>query len=210
MSQLKNGTLLVVAATVITSVLILMTDRDQAKPESTTKVVENETSIIKDESEIAEAVKLEENVEVNVQDEAINVVQSDSILPPKGPFNEVIPESESVTVIEPSKVISETSQHEVLNHIVQPIWMDQKLGDFKSVEKGEVVFKMLPTNPDGLQGENPQQVVTSKDDKFIPTTISANYDYQQMPMYNGGYYIAPMPSYLMPSMLPGNLGIDKK
>ena len=53
-----------------------------------------------------------------------------------------------------------------------------------------------------LQGENPNQVVTSKSDKFGTETVSADYNYQQMPMYNGGYYIAPMPSYLMPSVLP--------
>ncbi len=100
------------------------------------------------------------------------------------------------------KVMATSTQHDLLNHLIQPIWMDQKLGEFKSVEKGEVVFKMMPTTPDGIQGEDPQQVVTDNSDKFAPTTVSADYNYQQMPMYNGGYYIAPMPPYLMESMLP--------
>ena len=86
--------------------------------------------------------------------------------------------------------------------------MDQKLGDFKSVAQGEVVFNLMPTNQDGLQGKNPGKVVTSKEDKFAATIISADYNYQQMPMYNGGYYIAPMPQYLMPSVLPTS--IDSK
>lgn len=99
-------------------------------------------------------------------------------------------------------VVATSTQHDLLNHLIQPIWMDQKLGDFKSIENREVVFKIMPTTPDGLQGQDPQQVVTDKSDKFAQTTVSADYNYQQMPMYNGGYYIAPMPPYLMESMLP--------
>lgn len=116
--------------------------------------------------------------------------------------------TKEVIKAESINTMTTSTQHDLLKDLIQPIWMDQKLGDFKSIEKGEVVFKMMPTNPDGLQGEDPKKVITSKSDKFAPTTVSADYNYQQMPMYNGGYYIAPMPAYLMQSMLPSS-GLDK-
>jgi len=102
------------------------------------------------------------------------------------------------------------AQQALLNDIVEPIWMDQELGDFKSLEADGVVFTIMPSSSDGIQGENPNKVVTTKNDKFGTQTISADYNYQQMPMYNGGYYIAPMPSYLMRSVLPSKVGNSEK
>jgi len=85
-----------------------------------------------------------------------------------------------------------------------PIWLEQKLGEFQSVDTRDVEFIIMPNSADDLQGSNPKEVVTSKVGKFSPSAIPENYNYQQMPMYNGGYYIAPMPGYLMPSVLPKN------
>ena len=212
MNQFKSGTLLVVIATIVTAVLILMTDPETTAP-STHKdiaIIENETSqlkIITTDVEEKQIEKVAVDVSKSEVKPDVDIVQ---IAAPKGPFDKTKAVADELINIEAETVEATSNQHEVLNHIIQPIWMDQKLGDFKSVEKGESLFKMMPTSPDGLQGENPKQVVTSKSDKFAPTTVSANYNYQQMPMYNGGYYIAPMPSYLMPSMLPGNAVLENK
>lgn len=213
MNQFKNGTLLVVIATIVTAVLILMTDPETPAP-STDKdiaITENEASQLNIVTTDVEEKQQIEKVAVDVPKSEVkpdvDIVQ---IAAPKGPFDKTKTVADELINIEAETVIATSNQHEVLNHIIQPIWMDQKLGDFKSVEKGESLFKMMPTSPDGLQGENPKQVITSKSDKFAPTTVSANYNYQQMPMYNGGYYIAPMPSYLMPSMLPGNAILENK
>lgn len=124
--------------------------------------------------------------------------------------SETTKELPEVVFVNPSTFVATTEQHEVLDHIVQPIWMDQKLGDFKSIEESSVVFKIMPAGADGIQGENPEGVVTSKSDRFSSTVVPKNYNYQQMPMYNGGYYIAPMPSYLMSSVLPGKSGIKSQ
>jgi len=110
--------------------------------------------------------------------------------------------SENDIKLESINAVATSNQHDLLNHIIQPIWMDQKLGDFKSIETGEIIFNLMPIDADGLQGTDPEKVVTDKNDKFGPNTVSADYNYQHMPMYNGGYYIAPMPQYLMPSVLP--------
>ena len=213
MNQFKNGTLLVVIATIVTAVLILMTDPETPAP-STDKdiaITENEASQLNIVTTDVEEKQQIEKVAVDVPKSEVkpdvDIVQ---IAAPKGPFDKTKTVADELINIEAETVIATSNQHEVLNHIIQPIWMDQKLGDFKSVEKGESLFKMMPTSPDGLQGENPKQVITSKSDKFAPTTVSAKYNYQQMPMYNGGYYIAPMPSYLMPSMLPGNAILENK
>jgi len=218
MNRFKNGTLLVVIATIVTAILILMTGRNTSSTltEEHLVVVENETlqlKIVDLESDEKQG-RDDTDVVVNVDQLTNIVIESKLITAPKGPFTKSSVVVEQVTNVEPmivsSKVMATSNQHELLNHIIQPIWMDQKLGDFKSVENADVTFKMMPTNPDGLQGENPKQVFTSKNDKFAPTTVSANYNYQQMPMYNGGYYIAPMPSYLMPSMLPGTATLNNK
>ncbi len=189
-----------------------MTDPETTAP-STHKdiaITENETSqlkIITTDVEEKQIEKVAGDVSKSEVKPDVDIVQ---IAAPKGPFDKTKTVADKLTNIEAETVIATSNQHELLNHIIQPIWMDQKLGDFKSVEKDESLFKMMPTSPDGLQGENPKQVVTSKSDKFASTTVSANYNYQQMPMYNGGYYIAPMPSYLMPSMLPGNAVLENK
>lgn len=226
MNQLKNGTLLVVIATVVTAILILVTSREEAKsPKVEHEVVTIEKEAPEDvitqvevenpETEVATAESLISEVSQEAVDEKIEVTE---VIAPDGPFKKADAkvDTQVSTEAKDSEVESEAmtavatiSQHAVLNHIVQPIWMDQKLGDFKSIETDGVVFKIMPTSSDGLQGENPNEVVTSKSDKFGTQMISADYNYQQMPMYNGGYYIAPMPSYLMPSMLPAGAG-DKK
>ncbi len=235
MNQLKNGTLFVAIATIITVILILMTGRDevvhpehqeitkevtleaeetslQPSAETTVAVTASEKQekpvTIVDEEETEDAPK----VEVAQQLTATSSTEGTTPEAPKGPFKKASDTANQVASnIDNNKPVAKTTtQHDLLNHLVQPIWMDQKLGDFKSVEKSEVVFKLMPTSPDGLQGNNPTKVVTTKNDNFSPMSIPANYNYQQMPMYNGGYYIAPMPSYLMSSMLPGNATVKSK
>ena len=234
MTQFNKGTLIVVLATVVTSILILMTGREKenSAPSESNNVAENVESTTTEQkiSTDAESVKSVSSEDENVTDEKVIVDDPVEIAAPDGPFNnkeEAAPIQAAADNIQASAVdeqnkadqdvqensvnittASTESQHELLNHIIQPIWMDQKLGDFKSVAQGEVVFNLMPTNQDGLQGKNPGKVVTSKEDKFAATIISADYNYQQMPMYNGGYYIAPMPQYLMPSVLPTS--IDSK
>ena len=201
MIQSKNGTSLVVIATIVTAILILMTTRDNTPPsiEKHALIVENKAAELKVNDEVTDEKQALVNevateIDNTSKETASTVVSGEQIAAPDGPFNNT---SENVE----TKATTSTQQ-DLLSLVNQPIWMDQKLGDFKSVEKGEVVFKMMPSSSAGLQGTNPQKVVTSKSDKFAPTTISENYNYQQMPMYNGGYYIAPMPSYLMRSILP--------
>jgi len=217
MNQSKNGTLLVVIATIVTAVLILMAGRDTTAPSTDehTAVVESETAPLKIERVDSDQKQDDKGIVVNVtQQKTSFVAESKQITAPKGPFTKPLVDVEQVTIVEPmnvsSKVVATSNQNELLNHIIQPIWLDQKIGNFKSVVKGGMGFKMMPTSPNGLQGENPKLVITSKSDKFAPATVSANYNYQQMPMYNGGYYIAPMPSYLMPSMLPGTPALNNK
>ncbi|MGK0270934.1 MAG: hypothetical protein ACI88H_001585 [Cocleimonas sp.] len=223
MNQLKNGTLLVAIATIVTVILILMTDSNETMPSSKGEVVKEEDVAPQQKTKVAET---EEIVTLQVQEIANQtpeqsseaaqtliepVIEKNTATAPEGPFKKTqagTAEITKATSIDNDIFAKTSTQHDLLNHITQPIWMDQKLGDFKSIENGEVVFKLMPTNPDGLQGDNPKQVVTNKNDKFAPSSIPANYNYQQMPMYNGGYYIAPMPSYLMPSMLPGNATIE--
>ena len=222
MTQSKNGILLVVIATIFTAMLILMTDRDNTLPstEKHAATVENETTELKIE-DVNPEEKLIKDDEVVVELENIAeqimtpIIDSEQVAAPEGPFKKSSVNTDPATNLEPNAIASNvdsiaatSTQHALLNHIIQPIWMDQKLGDFRSLEKDGVVFKMMPSSPAGLQGENPKQVITSKSDKYAPTTISENYNYQQMPMYNGGYYIAPMPSYLMRSVLPGNTAIN--
>lgn len=243
MTESKNGIILVVIATIVTSILILTTTRESKAPSADRQVSE----VVAVENETAQAEIIETNSEnqqiqavVDVKDQPVGsttaveevtapktTVAQTLIAPttaekitlitpsaPTGPFSKITLDINQDKKLEDHTTINEIAatdtQHELLNHIIQPIWMDQKLGDFKSLEQDGVVFDMMPSSSDGLQGENPTQVVTSKSDKFAPTSISANYNYQQMPMYNGGYYIAPMPSYLMPSMLPGNSVINNK
>ena len=214
MNQLKNGTLFVAIATVITVILILMTGRDEVitprhEEVESVKIITPQAKFEATESEVKQVtIEVTENtpeVAPNLNNPNPEKIKLEA---PKGPFsNTSVAASQTTKIVNNENLIAKTTQHDLLNHIVQPIWMDQKLGDFKSIEKSEVVFKLMPTSPDGLQGSNPTEVVTSQSDKFAPMSIPANYNYQQMPMYNGGYYIAPMPSYLMPSMLPGTATI---
>ena len=268
MIQLKSGTLLVIAATVVTAILILTTSRDTSstKPEENVEVIDeqkesvvsedvevedtqakdkltdNETNKVTDKVTDKVTTEVENKIEVEVEEDAaantekttlITQTEAIEIKAPEGPYVETESDSsaspeklqasddaekavvenqtqdDQAIKAESINVVATSNQHDLLNHLIQPIWMDQKLGDFKSVEKGDVVFKMMPTTPEGLQGENPKNVVTNDSDKFAPTTVSADFNYQQMPMYNGGYYIAPMPPYLMESMLPvTNKNID--
>ena len=235
MTQFNKGTLIVVLATVVTSILILMTGREKenSAPPERNNIAENveDTTTEQKISTDSESLKSVSSEDENVTVEKVIVDDPVEIAAPDGPFNskeEVAPIQAAADNIQAAPAVDEKnkadqevqensvgittasteSQHELLNHIIQPIWMDQKLGDFKSVAQGEVVFNLMPTNQDGLQGKNPGKVVTSKEDKFAATIISADYNYQQMPMYNGGYYIAPMPQYLMPSVLPTS--IDSK
>ncbi|MEH6457266.1 MAG: hypothetical protein V7749_13135 [Cocleimonas sp.] len=230
MTESKNGILLVVIATIVTSVLILMTTREVTVPSGNQQIaaVEKETAQVGTIETNNEKQQMDAAAEVTAQSvDSVAVVEqvaapespvaSQALITssaPKGPFNKASVGTNQETKVEVSATLNNitatATQHELLNHIIQPIWMDQKLGDFKSLEQDGVVFNMMPSSPDGLQGENPTKVVTSKSDKFAPTSISGNYNYQQMPMYNGGYYIAPMPSYLMPSMLPGTPVINNK
>ena len=235
MNQLKNGTLFIVIATVVTAVLILMTERDVSNlsvNQHDVVTIEKETSEIEELPNLVSEVIDDEDTSTTVLQKSMSSVNLNiEVAAPDGPFVKadsdlvVIENSQEMSVTENSNekteemeqaindeqitTIATSSQHDVLNHIIQPIWMDQKLGDFKSIENDGVIFKLMPRNSEGLQGENPKQVVTSKNDRFATDTISADYNYQQMPMYNGGYYIAPMPSYLMPSILPGNIGNKK-
>lgn len=129
---------------------------------------------------------------------------------PDGPFTQ----SDQVAVkpAQPAQqgLLNQSSQMVVKSTTHQPIWLDQKLGDFKSIEQGDVAVNLMPNGSNGLQGTNPKQVVTEKTGKFTPNKALADYNYQQMPMYNGGYYIAPMPPYLMPSVLPKSAVVETK
>lgn len=173
MNQHKGEALLVVVATIITSILILMTDRDITQPsaDKSTGRTENITTSTGFFDKIS-------------ADKLISIKADDTIL--------VAPNQNT----EPKRTD-------------EPIWVD-KPGNFKNIEKSKVVFKTMPISPDGLQERNPKQVITNKADKFSPTKVSTSYNYQKMAMYNGGYYIAPMPSYLMPSTLPRNAVLNKK
>ncbi len=181
-------------------------------------VIEKETvAVIKDQQSPSDSENIENNDEV-----ATLIAQTEpvEIKAPEGLFNntptdtanddelkeEVSENQETENIIKPESIkpVATSTQHDLLNHLIQPIWMDQKLGDFKSVENGEIEFKLMPLTAEGIQGEDPKQVITNDNDKFAPTTVSADYNYQQMPMYNGGYYIAPMPQYLMDSVLPSS------
>jgi len=220
MNQSKNGIILVAIATLVIASLILLSDRDSIDNESkntisnTQEQVKNDTkavSINESNASKSDEKKSMSNVE---EPESLSVLEANpeaiEIKAPEGPFDKYSG-GEQVSASQPKEQTKkeESSIVEDENQKNQPIWMDQKLGDFKSVEKGPVIFNILPTSPDGLQGENPDQVVTDKSDKFASFGIPADYNYQRMPMYNGGYYISPMPSYLMPSMLPKSLNIEK-
>ena len=251
MNQFKSGTLLVVAVTIITAILILTTTRDTKTitPKESNKVVDvnvventTEETIVSEVVQTSDVKKPEVIIEAESgiekatpsNDEKTALVTQTApieIKAPEGPYGDDVnitettlqasdteeqPTTENLAQddkpikAESINVMATSNQHELLNHLIQPIWMDQKLGDFKSLDKSDVVFKMMPTSPQGLQGENPKQVVTNDSDKFGTTTVSADYNYQQMPMYNGGYYIAPMPPYLMESMLPvSNQDVDQ-
>lgn len=216
MNQLKSGTLIVAIATIVTVILILMTGRDEVVNPAHEEVASEKMPSAQPKLDTTENEK--NQVITEVTESASEVTQqlttssTESVKPdaPNGPFTNTsdLVNQPAQTVTNDNSVTETTTQHDLLNHIVQPIWMDQKLGDFKSIEQSEVVFKLMPKTPNGLQGSNPTEVITSKSDKFAPQSIPSNYNYQQMPMYNGGYYIAPMPSYLMPSMLPGKATIE--
>lgn len=225
MNQYKNGTLIVVLATIIIAILILMTGRDN----DTAVPTDEKAAITKadsSEADVATTAAEEKQTNTEVTDtkkvEKTNTDKSEivEIAAPQGPYTKIdmkkpeAPANEETNQETTAKTAKQDEeapkQVEALKQSIPPIWMDQKLGDFKSIEKSDVVFKMMPTNPEGLQGENPNKVITSKSDKFAPTSIPENYNYQQMPMYNGGYYIAPMPSYLMSSTLPESIAIDSE
>jgi len=53
--------------------------------------------------------------------------------------------------------------------------VDQEVAvnDQQLLNEVEVVFTIMPSSSDGIQGENPNKVVTTKNDKFGTQTISA-------------------------------------
>lgn len=192
-----------------------------------------EVTTLKEEAKVEEITEIEVPENKIAQALINSVEESVEVRAPKGPFNssavtenkveEKISEeaiqslsdekaeltsgeklNESVK-LESNNLVTESVQSEESTTGIQPIWMSQKLGDFKSIEKGDATITLIPINTEGLQGANPDKVMTTNDDKFAPISALGDYNYQQMPMYNGGYYIAPMPSYLMSSMLPVSL-----
>lgn len=209
MNQLKNGTLFVVIATFITVVLLLLTGRDQVhQPDN--QIVKEEMPektlpvVAKEKTDTVAVVSKDQTKDTN-QEIKVVTLETAAAKAPEGLFknsSEDADKSEPKTM-ESKAVESSTPEPEVLaQNLSQPIWMNQKLGEFKSLKENEMVLNVIPTNPSGLQGNNPKEVVTNNSDRFVPNNMPADYNYQEMPMYNGGYYVAPMPSYLMSSALP--------
>lgn len=201
MNQFKNGTLMVTAATVITALLIVLGERhdplaakasehhdNHAKAEQHHKPSEATTH------KAAETHAAQNDHATQTTTQAV----TKNVAPPTGPFGKTASADNAQLAV----TSSVTPEH-------QPIWLDQTFGDFKRIDSGEVLFKVMPVSSNGLQGANPMQVVTNEQDKYAPSADLKSYNYQQMPMYNGGYYIAPMPSYLMSSVLPSKKAKQK-
>ena len=212
---------MVAVATILIAIFILMSERKA--PESIKKahqevtiskkseVIEVETEKVASNSNAVEPQanaenKANETSQSIISEVTSSEVTSSEVISSEATSNEAKSNDTKAAPDGPyankDATTEQIAEADATTHISQPIWMDQKLGDFKSIEKGDVVFKIMPVNADGLQGKNPQGVVTNKSDTYSSNMVSADYNYQQMPMYNGGYYIAPMPSYLMPSILP--------
>lgn len=192
--------------------------------------VTSDSEKVTEENVVEKAVEstVQSTLQKNEQSSLESVEKSLAIKAPEGPFNKKMDESkvaentvaekiEEVTskVTEPEtsvesdqaeavkaesiKAVATSAENDSANEATAPIWMDQKLGEFKSVAEDEVVFKLLPTES---ESEASRQDVIGNNGEISSSSISADYYYQQTPMYNGGYYIAPMPQYLMESTLP--------
>lgn len=202
MNQFKNGTLFVVVATFITVILLLLTGRNEVKQPDEPIAQEKPATPEKELTVAAEKEKTEakdgiEEKPEKIEKVTVSTIASLSSEAPKGPFK-----SKTDKSIEVDKGAVTNESIESVQDLSQPIWMTQTLGEFTSLKDNDMVINVIPTNPSGLQGDNPSKVVTSKSGRFVPNSMPADYNYQEMPMYNGGYYVAPMPSYLMSSVLP--------
>ena len=235
MNEMKSGLLITVVATFITSILILNTSPSVAEDKNT---VSNKPLVSADLENVAVQKEVEAVTSINnvnaVQLAAANTSDLKRDFPaPEGLYKQknsstVVENTSPDRVEEVQEYISYEpffSEGQSIPQIYEkrtpvaakpknskPIWMEQKLGIFKSADNlgSEGSLKMVTNISNGLQGENPEQVMTTKHDRFNSIEVFPEYNYQQMPMYNGGYYIAPMPAYLMSSTLPSKAVIKKR
>ncbi len=79
----------------------------------------------------------------------------------------------------------------------QPIWMQKNnMGAAKTAPQMNMGTNK-PNQVNGKQMPNPYGVRYMQQYKYMPMPVYPDYQYPQMPRYNGGYYFAPIPNYWM-------------
>lgn len=79
----------------------------------------------------------------------------------------------------------------------QPIWMQKNnMGTAKTAPQMNMGTNR-PNQTNTAQMPNPNGVRYMQQYRYMPMPVYPNYQYPQMPKYNGGYYFAPIPNYWM-------------